>query len=817
MTLLAEDLRYGLRMLRKNPGFTSVVILTLALGIGANTAMFSVVNGVLLDPLPYPQPEQLVALHESKPNFERGSISIPNFLDWKKENHSFAAMAVARGTGFTLAGSGQAEQIPGDFVSGDFFRLLDVNPVIGRTFTSDEDQLGRPRVALLGEAFWRRRFGAAPDVLGKNLTLDGGEYMILGVIPASFDLQIPGFNKADIYVPITQWTNSLLMKRNAGLGVHGLGRLKPGVSIEQARADMQRVTSNLAAAYPNDDIGIGATLIPLKQQLVGRMQSFLLVLLAAVGFVLLIACVNVANLMLARSTARTREFAIRTALGAGRRRLVRQLLTESLLLALAGGGLGLMVAAWGTEAALGALPSALPRAHEVGLNPRVLMFTAVVSLLAGIFFGLAPALKSTASGLHETLKQGGRGSSGLRPRLQNVFVVVEMALALVLLTGAGLMIRSLVGLWSVDPGFNPHNILNFSLSLAPSMSKVEPAAIRAGLREFDNKIRAIPGIQAVSLSWGAMPMNGDDERLFWIEGRPKPASDNDMNWALAYIVEADYLQTMQIPLLRGRFLSTQDTERTQAVAVVDDSLANKFFPRQNPIGQRINLKDYAAPVEIVGVVGHVKQWGLDSDDTQALRAQLYLSLMQLPDQPLRQAVGGLNVLVRSQGRSPGLFDSIQRTSGRMNAQQVVYGPQTMDQIISISLGPRRFSMILLGAFAAFALALASIGIFGVTSYVVGQQTREIAVRMALGAQPREILRLVLASGGSLAIAGIGGGLVLAFGLTRLMKSLLYGVRPTDPLTFAAVAVLLLTIALAACYLPARHASRVDPMLALRFE
>lgn len=809
---LMQDLRYGLRMLVRSPGYTAIAILTLALGIGANTALFSVINGVLLNPLPLPEPNQLVTLHESKPNFDRGSISYPNFLDWQRENHTFSSMAIARAYAFSLTGMGEAEQVNGEFLSSDFFPLLGVKPVIGRTFAPGEDRVGAGPIALISAGLWQRKFGGTPDVLGKNMMLDARDYTIIGVIPASFHLAIPGFRDREVYVPIGQWTNNLLLTRGAGLGIHGIGRLQPGVSIDQAQADMDGVTRNLAAAYPDADKGIGAKLVPLKQQMVGEVRPFLLVLLGAVGCVLLIACVNVANLLLARSIGRAREFAIRAALGASRARVVRQLLTESVLLALAGGLLGLLLAAWGTHAALRLLPAALPRAEEIGLDAHVLIFTTAISLLAGILFGLAPALKVSQPNLHETLKEGGRGASGTRHRTQGVFVVVETALALVLLIGAGLMIRSLVELWNVDPGFNPHNVLSFGLSLPPSLAKASPDAIRAAFREFDAKIAAIPGVRAVSQTWGALPLSGDDENLFWFEGQPKPASENDMNWAIDYIVEPDYLTVMGIPLQRGRFFTSQDNERSPRVVVVDNVFAAKYFPNQDPIGKRIHMANGDYPAEIVGVVGHVKQWGLDSDDTQPLRAQFYLACMQMPDDFM-----GAGVVVRSDETTTGLFDSIRHTSSQMSSQQVIFGAQTMNEIISDSLAARRFSMILLGTFAALALLLASVGIYGVISYLVGQRTHEIGLRMALGAQRGDILRLVLGQGGRMAGIGIVIGFAAALGLTRLMTNLLFGVKPTDPLTFAAVAMLLCGVALAACYVPARRAMRVDPMVALRYE
>jgi predicted permease len=817
METLFQDLRYGLRMLVKSPGFTAVAVATLALGIGANTALFSVINGVLLSPLPFPQPDQLVALHENKPNFEGGSVSYPNFRDWQRDNRAFSSLALARPAAFSLTGVGDAEQVTGEFVSADFFSVLGVKPVIGRTFAEDEEPVGAGPVALISAGLWRRKFSSAPDILGKSITLDARDYTIVGVIPADFHLVIPGFSDSQVYAPIGQWSNPLLLNRGAGLGFHGIGRLKPGVTIEQAQTDMAGVTRSLAEAFPDADKGISAKLTPLKQQMIGHVGNVLLVLLAAVGFVLLIACVNVANLMLARATSRTREFAVRAALGASQARVVRQLLTESILLSLIGGVLGLLLAAWGTRAALAVLPAALPRAEQVGLDAHVLIFTVGISLLAGVLFGLTPALKTSQPDLHETLKQGGRGAGGTRHRMQSVFVVAEMALALVLLIGAGLTIRSLVKLWSVDPGFNPHNVLTFGLSLPPSLMQAKPDAIRAAFHEFDDRLTSVPGIQAVSQTWGAVPLSGDDEQLFWLEGQPKPANQNDMNWAIDYIVEPGYLKAMGIPLLHGRFFTVHDDEHSPAVVVVDEVFAQKYFPHQNPVGKRINLASSNQLAEIIGVVGHVKQWGLASDDQQSLRSDLYIPCMQMPDDFIAMTPSSSAVLLRSQANSPGLLDSIRHINAQMSNQQVIFGVQTMDSLISDSMASRRFSMILLAVFAVLALLLASVGIYGVISYIVSQRTNEIGVRMALGAQQGDILLLILGRGGRLAALGVAIGLAVALALTRLMASLLYGVGATDPPTFAAVAVLLTMVGLAACYIPARRAAKVDPMVALRYE
>jgi predicted permease len=813
-----QDFRYAVRQCGKMPGLTAVVVLTIALGVGANTALFSVVNGVLLNPLPYPRPEQLVTLHESKPNFSSGSISFPNFRDWRKDNHTFSAMAISRGYAFGLTGAGEAVQVNGEFVASDLFSILGVNPLLGRTFAAGEDEIGASPIALISEGLWQRKFASAPDILGKSMILDGRGYTIIGVIPASFRFAMLGSSgQPEVYVPVGQWKNSLLNTRSAGLGFHGVGRLKPGVTLEQAAADMRSVTSNLAAAYPDADKGIGAKLIPLKQWVVGSVRRLLLVLLASVGFVLLIACVNVANILLARSTGRTREFAIRAALGATQSRVLRQLLTESVGLALLGGAFGLLLAAWGTRAALGVLPTALPRAEEIGLDLRVLFFTLAISILAGVLFGLAPAFKMSPSNTQTGLREAGRGMSSARHRVQGIFIAAEMAMALVLLAGAGLMVRSLTSLWNVDSGFHPRNVLTVGLSLPPSMMNASPDAIRAAFRDFDNKMASIPGVEAVSQAWGAIPMSGDDEQTFWFDGQPKPANENEKSWAIDYIVEPGYLKAMGIRLQRGRFFSDRDDERSPRVIVIDDVFARKFFPNEDPIGKRILSDNFAGPAEIVGVVGHVKQWGLDVDDTEKLRAQFYFPCMQMSDGFLAMTPSGSAMIVRSDNAPTGLLDSIRHASQQISHDVVIFGPQSMEEVIATSLAERRFSMILLVVFAALALLLASIGIYGVISYVVGQRTQEIGIRVALGAGRSDIIGLVLSGAGKLSVIGIGIGLLLALGLTRLMASLLYGVGPNDPITFIAVPAILIAVALLASYLPARRASRVDPMVALRYE
>jgi len=813
---LVQDVRFGARLLVKNPGFTAVAVLTLALGISGNTAIFSVLNGVLLNPLPFPHPEQLVSVHERKPNFDQGAISYPNFLDWRRNNRSFSAMAVGRRSSFSMTGRGDAEQVSANFISSGYFAILGVHPLLGREFTQDEDQPGAPPVAMIAEGLWRRKFDGAQDILGQMITLDGKSYSIIGVVPATLHLNIPGFREQDVYAPIPQWGNNILMERGAGLGFHGIARLRPGVTIEQARADMDRVTRNLSMVYPESDRGIGASLVPLKDQVVGNSRQFLLVLLAAVGFVLLIACVNVASLLMARSAARAREFAVRSALGASRGRVVRQLLIESLLLGMAGGVLGLIPTIWGTQAALKSLPAAVPRAVEIGVDWRVLAFTLIISLAAGVLFGLAPAWKTSQPDANRALKEGGRGTSGAHTGVLGSFVVAEMAIALVLLTGAALMVRTLTKLWNVDAGFNPHNVLTFNISTPPTMAKASLDATRAMYRDMSARFASITEVKALSRTWGAVPMAEEDDQLFWIDGQPKPANNRDMGSVLDYIVDPDYLRVMQIPLLRGRFLTPQDDEHAPLVTVVDEVFARKYFPGQDPISKRIRLLyNSGGTAEIVGIVAHVKQWGLDSDDNQSLRAEYYLPCMQASDDFLAGMRSGSGFVLRYEGPPERILESLRTVSKQMSGEQVLFEEQTMDSIVSETMATRRFAMILLGSFATLALSLACVGIYGVMAYLVSQRTQELGIRMALGAKRSDVLLLVFTGGARLAAMGATIGIVGAIGLTRLMRQLLYDVSPTDPVMIAAACTLLMMVALAACFVPAQRAASVEPILALR--
>jgi predicted permease len=804
-----QDVRYAMRMLRKNPGFSALVVLTLALGIGANAALFSVVNGVLLNPLPYPEPEQLAALNQ-RSNSGTNAISYPNFLDWQKENHTFSAMAVSRGSSFALVGTSAAERVRGR-CTANFFAALGVKPALGRDFATGEDAPGAAPVVMISAELWQRSFGGVPDVAGKSLTVDDRSYTIVGVLPASFTL----YRGTDVYIPMGQWKNSGLQNRGAGLGLQGIGRLKPGVTLAQAQADLDGVMRRLAEAYPEANRGMGAAVAPLKDRLVGDVGPNLWLLLGAVSFVLLIACVNVSNLLLARATGRTREFAIRAALGAGQWRLLRQSLTESILLALAGGGLGLLLAAWGTRAALNVLPTALPRADEIGLDARVLLFTASISLLTGLIAGLAPALKTSQWRLFETLKKSGRSAGGGWRRAHGVLVAVEVALALVLLIGAGLMIRSLSALWNVDPGFRADNVLTFGLSLPPSMRAASDEAKRASMRDLSDRLNSMPGVKAASLKVGGTPMQSDDDRFFWLEGQPKPANKNEMQRALVYWVEPGYLAAMGIPLKQGRFFTAQDEAGTRPVVVIDEIFARKYFPNTDPIGKSINVGDKRGPLEIVGVIGHVKQWGLDADDQQSLQAQLY--------EPFRQVVGWtseVGAVARVEGtpgKAAAYFDGLRRVVQSQHSHNVIYEPQTMNEVIADSLSRRRFAMILLNAFAVVALVLSSIGMYGVISYLVGQRTQELGIRLALGAQRKDVLLVVLSQGMKMTLGGVALGLLASLGLTRLLTKMVYGVSTTDPATFAVIAALLIFVALLACLIPARRATKVDPLTALRCE
>ena len=818
---LTQDLRYALRMLRKSPGFTAVAVFTLGLGIGANTAVFSLVNGVLLNPLPYPHPEQVVSVGVSEPGGGENNVSYPDFLDWVRDNHSFSSLAAySRASGgFNWIGKTDAQRVSSVEVSASFFPTLGVIPILGRNFSPADDQLNGPPAVILGNGFWKSKFASAGDVIGKTMNLDGTDYSIVGVLPADFYFCCANFNfvLGDVYVPLGADKSSFMRDRKIHAGIFGLGRIRDGVTLAQARADMARVAANLATTYPEADKDAGVALTPVKQEMVKDIEPLLLILLAAVGFVLLIACVNVANLLLARSTARAREFAIRAALGASQGRVVRQLLTESMLLAFGGGALGLLLAWWGTSAALAVLPSTLPRANDVRIDPHVLLFTVAISLVAGILFGLAPALKTSHSDVQETLKEGGHGASAARYRTQGVFVIAEMALAVVLLIGAGLTIRTFVRLLSVNPGFDPHDVLSFSVGFPPSIINANPTTVRAELRQVSDKVAAVPGVTAVALLNEA-PLTGDYSGLpFWLDGQAKVANQNDLPDAVWSVASTNYLKVMRIPLLRGRFLGPQDDADSPRICVIDENLARSYFHGQDPIGKHLHFDlVLKGQLEIVGVVGHINEFGLDESHS-VLYPEFYTPVLQLPDATLKQFASSPGYILRTAGSPDAITGAIRDAVHNFNSKAVLFDPETMDHIVSQTLAARRFAMILLATFAALALVLSAIGIYGVISYIAGQRTHEIGIRIALGAQRGDVLKMVLGQGVTFALIGVAIGLAAAAGLTRLMTDIIYGVSATDPLTFTGVAIVLTVVALLACYVPARRAMRVDPMVALRYE
>jgi putative ABC transport system permease protein len=800
MNSLWQDLRYGARMLFKQPGFTLIPVLTLALGIGANTAIFSVVNTVLLRPLPFKEPDSLVMIRETKlPQFPEFSVSAGNFLGWQKQNTVFERMAAYTGASFNLVGVGDPEQIPGMRVTDGFFAMLGAQPQIGRDFLSEEDQPGRNNVVILSHGLWQRRFGGEAKILNQTLTLNGQSYTVIGVMPASFRFG----GREPIWTPMAFTTQQA--QNHGGHYLSAIGRLKPGVTLDQARAEMVTIAGRLATQYPEANAGWNVKLMSLLEFSVRSIKPALLVLLAAVAFVLLIACVNVANLLLVRAASRQRELAIRTALGAGRARIMRHLLTESVLLALLGGGVGLLLAKWGMDLLLALAPQDLPRLSGVSLDGRALAFTAAITLLTGVIFGLFPALQASKPNLNETLKDAGRGSSdgGRRQLVRSSLVVLEVASALVLLVGAGLMIKSFWQLLKVDPGFNPDNALTLSVAL-PRTKYPEETQQVAFFQQLLEKVSALPGVQAAGIS-NAMPLGNDYVAGFEIEGRPPlpPGAGQSTNF---YAVSPDYFKAMGITLRRGRLFTERDTKDSPRVAVVNETMAQKIFPNEDPTGKRIKFGRNADSYEIVGIVADVKQYGLDQ-----------VTPLQTYEPHTQQTFPAMTLVVRTAGPPTEMTAAIRNAVLELDKEQPIANVSTLAQSLSTSIAQQQFSMLLLGVFAAVALLLAAVGIYGVLSYAVTQRTHEIGIRMALGAGRREVLKLVVGHGLRLTLLGVAAGLATAFALTRLMKTLLFGVSATDPLTFGLIALLLIAVALLACYLPARRATQVDPLVALRCE
>jgi putative ABC transport system permease protein len=798
-----QDLRFGARMLLKQPGFTLIAILTLSLGIGANTAIFSIVNAVLLRPFPYQAPERLVILQERVAAGGGFSPSYPNFVDWRAQNTAFEAISAVRGNeSFNFTGAGEPERLQGRLVSAEFFSLLGVKPLLGRDFLAEEDRPGATPAVILSYGFWQRRFGDDPGILGKQLTLNNQSYTVVGITPANFQYGL----EADVTVPFGLQAQRF-SRRGADPGTDVVARLKPNVSQQQGETDLNLVAARLEQQYPESNKGRRVLLTPLHESFVGNVRQPLLILLGAVGLVLLIACANVANLLLVRASARQREMAVRVALGASRAALVRQLLTESVLLAALGAALGVLLAFWGTSLIAAQLPDGIPRLHEASVDAPVLIFTLSVSLLTGLLFGLAPALQASRPNLTEGLKEGERGASGRRQRLRSVLVVGEVALTLTLLVGAGLLIQSFWRVLRVAPGFNAQNLLTMQVSV----NNPDGQQVANFFAQLQQNVRNLPGVKSVAVSNG-IPFGSTNFPPFLIEGRPETGNKPS---GLRYHVSPAYFQTMGIELIKGRLFTAEDTPGTPSVVIIDEVLAQRYFPNEDPLGKRLKASADAPGIEIVGVVRHAEPNSLDAQGPAP--AQFYLNFNQIPAERLPGYVRRINLLTRTEVEPLGLVSAVRAQVAALNKDQAVFNVRTMEQAVMQSVAARRFSMLLLTVFAIVALALASLGIYGLMSYAVAQRTREIGVRMALGAQVSDVLKLVIWQGMKLAFAGVALGLVASVALTRTMKNLLFGVSATDPVTFAALALLLSLVALLACWIPARRAARVNPMVALRSE
>jgi len=820
MRTLLQDLRYGFRMLWKSPGFTLVAVLALALGIGANTAIFSVVNTVLLRPLPFERPEQLVLLWETHPfgkqlGYEHLPVSTANFVDWRRQTDLFEGMAALNAWNVVLTGSDEPQRLTGVKASANLFSLLRVQPMSGRGFLPEDEGAGANRVVVIGHGLWQRRFGSDASVLGRTLTLDGDSYTVVGIMPprVSFpqDMGLPAFfdfsAKTDLWTPYV-FTD----KETQNRGSHHIavvGRLKEGVKIEQAQAQLGNIARQLEEQHPDDNKEWGVAVLSLHEQVVGKSRLAILILLGAVGFVLLIACANVANLLLARATARQKEIAIRTALGATRWRIVRQLLTESVLLALGGGVLGIWLAMWGVDLLVALSPGNLPRPAEIGIDNRVLGYTFLVSLLTGVLFGLIPALQSSRPDFNEALKEGGRGGSDSprRRRARSLLVVSEVALALVLLISAGLLLKSFVSLQKVNPGFTPDNVLTVEIGL-PEQKYADDKQIADFYRQVIARVKSLPGAEAVG-AVSHLPLSGAEEiDGFSVEGRTETVTGLTQS-ADFRIVSPDYFRAMQIPLLRGRHFDERDRSDAPGAMIIDETLARRFFPGEDPLGKRIDedgSRDRHSFFTVVGVVGSVKHSSLSAES----RPAMYLSYEQS---------GWLNLTltIRASGDPTNLAAAVRREVLAVDKDQPVTKISTMAETFARAVAPQRFNMLLLGLFAAVAMILATVGIYGVIAYTVSLRSREMGIRIALGASRVDILKLVVGQAMLMACVGVGVGLAAALALTRLMSGLLYGVSATDPLIFISISLLLAAVALLASYIPARRAMKVDPITALHYE
>jgi putative ABC transport system permease protein len=810
MSTLWQDLRYGLRMLWRSPGFTLVAVLALALGIGANSAIFSVVNAMLLRPLPYSEPERIVTVWETNPNLSskflrtHNEASPANFNDWRAQQTVFESISAFRWNTFNLTGTDTPEQLLGNRATASLFQTLGVKPRLGRTFTDEEDRDGAPRTVVLSYGLWQRRFGADPNIVGKQINLDTESHTVVGVMPPEFE-----FPNASVEL----WTPLALSAQDAARrGAHYLytrARLKPGVTLEQAQSEMNAIAARLREQYPDTNADRDVRLVRTQDDTNEQLRPALLVLLAAVGFVLLIACANVANLSLARSTTRHKELAIRAALGASRLRMIRQMLTESVLLSMMGGVCGILLAMWGLDLVIASVPREYALYfhgwNQIKLDERVLGFTILVSVATGLLFGIVPALQATKTDLNESLKEGGRGSAiHVRRHFRNGLVVAEVALALVLLVGAGLMIKSFARLLDVQPGFDPHNVITMGLAL-PEARYAKPEQWADFYKQLLERLRAQPGVESASVI-NYLPMGGSGgTTTFIFEGRPAPPKGQypETNFRLA---SPDYFHALRIPLLKGRAFTDQDVKGKPLVAVINETFARLYYRDEDPVGKRVLDPDGTNPTEIVGVVGDVKHWGLD-DEPEAF---LYMAHAQVPDP-------GMTIAVRSAVDPSSMAATVRRETQAMDRDLPVFDIKSLEQRLDESSSQRRLTVFLLGIFAAVALLLAAVGIYGVMAYSVTQRTHEIGIRMALGAQTGDVVRLVLSQGMLLALVGVCLGVGASLALTQLIKKMLFHVSASDPTTFALVSLALAGVALVACLVPARRATKVDPMVALRYE
>lgn len=804
MSLLLKDIRYAIRSLARHPGFTIIALLTLALGIGANTAIFSVVNAVLLRPLPFVEPERVVWLWDTIRPGTPAPTSLPEFLDWKEQNRSFEQLAAFQGGNMFLDAGDGTEDVPVGIVTPQMFSLFRVNPIIGRTFTDEETLPGRFRVAVLGHSLWQTRFGSDPNVLGRTIQLNGRPYTIIGVMSAGFSFP----ERAMLWRPLP--IDPTALDRGPHY-LHVVGRLKAGVARDQAQAEMSTIAARLSQQYPEKTSGHGVKLDTLTEVLVGDIGLSLFILLGAVGFVLLIACANVANLMLARIGGRQREIAVRTALGASRLRIVRQLLTESFMIAVAGGAAGLLLAVWAVSWLVSLGPETIPRLHEISVDTRVATFTLLVSAATGLLFGLAPALQISKPAFTDALKESGRTTAGLRKsRLRSALVVSEVALSLVLLVGAGLLIRSFAKLNQVDPGFNSDRVLTLGVSLLANKYPTNEN-VATFYSQILERSATVPGVISAAAT-SELPFSGNNTNdYFTIEGRPPIAKESEPLTEYR-VVTPRYFQSMGIPLLSGRDFSETDTKQSPNVVVINEEFVRRHFGSEDPLGHRLKLQGQQRdPLLIVGVVGNVRHFGLDEQPT----AEAYVPFLQ---DPLSLNYRSMTIVARTKSEDPAVVaGSLRATLASMDKSLPVYAVKPMTEYIGDSLARRRFNTVLLVAFSGVALVLAAIGIYGVISYGVSQRTHEMGIRMAIGAQRSDVLKLVLRQAMIVVLAGVGIGLLASWALTRLIKSLLFNVSVTDPLTFAVIAALIILVALVACLIPARRATKVDPLLALRYE